>query len=157
MALNLTRDNGQKITNSINLVKAKRGQSLNLKKIAPTMSKVLIMLNWEGDADLDSSIVLLQSNGKPVDGVVKSDPVNGDTPRALVYYNNLDMTKGIKHGGDLRAGGQEEIDIDLSMIDSDVSEIIHVASAYSEGSKVTFGDVKSATITIVDAEKMKQF
>ncbi len=154
MALNLKRDNGQEIKQSINLVKAKRGQSINLQKIAPSLSKVLIVLTWEGDADLDSSLVLLDDKNKPVSGNVVEDKDLGNTPRALVYYNNLDNTNGIVHGGDLRSGGQEEIDIDLNAIDKDINQIIHIATSCSEdGSKTSFEDVSTAKVSIVDADK----
>lgn len=157
MALNLTRGNNNQQVSTINLQKVQTGQMINLSKEAPALNEILVKLVWQSnkgsvEVDMDVSAVLVNGEDKAVPGVLASDPVNGDTPRALVYYNNEDGTKGVKHGGDIKGGGTEEMFINLKDIEDDVNGVVVVASTHSDGEAVNMGMAKDPVVYIINVE-----
>lgn len=135
---------------SINLSK---GQKISLTKDNPSLSRITVGLGWDvnkysggHDFDLDASCFELGEN----------DKCRRDTD--FIFYKNLDSTDGaIHHTGDDRTGGNsddgddEEIQIDLSKIPSDVHKIAITATIYDADSRSqNFGQISNAYIRIVD-------
>lgn len=156
MALNLTTSTGATVT-TLNLSKVQPGQRINFTKEAPELKNIIVKMMWsshEGgkDVDLDLSAVLLGGNGKAVHGNLDSNS-NGDMPRALIYYNNEKGSNGVKHSGDIQSGGTEEMVVTESEIDSDVTDVVVVASSHSEGAAaITFGMAKDPTMLIINGD-----
>lgn len=156
MALNLTTSTGSTVT-TLNLSKVQPGQRINFTKEAPELKSIIIKMMWEShqggkDVDLDLSAVLLGSNEKAVNGNLSSNS-QGDTPRALVYYNNETGTNGVKHSGDIQSGGTEEMVVTESDIDSDVEHVVIVASSHSEdNTPITFGMAKNPSMIIINSD-----
>jgi tellurium resistance protein TerD len=133
-------------------VKLVKGQNVELSKVAPGMTKAIVGLGWDElqgseTADLDAMAFLLKTDGK-----VRSD-------KDFVYYNNLDgAAPAVKHSGDDLTGGSsehgddEQIQVDLSAIPSDVESIKFLVDIYQAAEKgQNFGQVKNAYVRLVDA------
>ena len=136
-----------------------KGGSINLKKDAPNLKKVLIGLGWDpikrgglfsrssADMDIDASVICIDSNGRKED---------------VVYYGNLNHRSGsIHHCGDNLTGDgdgdDEQIIIDLSKIPSNVdrlSIIINIYSAYSRNQD--FGNVQNCFVHADDMDTGKE-
>lgn len=129
---------------AINLQKGQR-EAIN----AP---KFVIGLGWDTNSsstgsafDLDASIFIMNEGRKLV----------GDD--FFVFYNNLVSPDGaVEHTGDNLTGAgdgdDEQIKIDLSKIDSRVSEITVVVTIHeAESRRQNFGQVRNSFIRIVDA------
>lgn len=143
MALTLKSETTGNTLNTINLSKIERGQRINLSKEQPTLKRVLMKLVWEGE-DLDASVVLLNS---------KNTFIRKDDQTSMVFYHNLEA-KGIKHSGDLRDGGSEEVVIELDKVESGVETLMFVATSHAETlrEKVTFGQVRNAKAYLINAD-----
>lgn len=135
---------------SINLQK---GDRFNLTKEAPGLVKVGVGLGWDANAsntgskfDLDASVFMIDANGKlPADGF-------------FVYFGNLNSPDGaVKHTGDNLTGDgdgdDEAILIDLSKLDSRITEIPAVVTIYDAAArKQNFGMVNNAFIRLYNVE-----
>ena len=110
----------------INLAKK---SSINLAKQAPGLTKVKVGLSWDPTSDgkspdADASVFLLDESGKIPD------------ESYFVFYNNLQSGDGaVVHSGDNRTGAgdgdDEEIDINLASISSQVLQIILVITIHN--------------------------
>jgi tellurium resistance protein TerD len=135
---------------AIELQKMGAGERINLSKAHGGLKKLKIGLSWdvkEGvEADLDASLLVMGDNEK----MLKDD--------SIVFYNKLELyNKAIEHSGDERGGEKEgddeTITIDLSKLPADVKIMLAVITIYGkEGSSVTFGRVKNASVRLYNAE-----
>jgi tellurium resistance protein TerD len=129
---------------AINLQKGQR-ESIDAPKFT-------IGLGWDTNSsstgsafDLDASIFLLGDNKKIV------------SDEHFVFYNNLISPDGsVEHTGDNLTGDgdgdDEQIKVDLSKIDSRVSEICIVVTIHeAETRRQNFGQVRNSFIRIFDA------
>jgi tellurium resistance protein TerD len=129
---------------AINLQKGQR-ESIDAPKFT-------IGLGWDTNSsstgsafDLDASIFLLGDNKKIV------------SDEHFVFYNNLISPDGsVEHTGDNLTGDgdgdDEQIKVDLSKIDSRVSEICIVVTIHeAESRRQNFGQVRNSFIRIFDA------
>ena len=104
---------------SLNL---KKGISLDLTKTLPSLDKVKVGLGWDTTADLDV-FALLMRNGKISSGA------------DVIFFNQKDA-QGIHLSGDCRNGldttgvDDETIEITLSQIPADVTEVGIFANIY---------------------------
>ena len=109
---------------SLNLTK---GISLDLTKTLPSLDKVKVGLGWDTTADLDV-FALLMRNGKISSGA------------DVIFFNQKDA-QGIHLSGDCRNGldttgvDDETIEITLSQIPSDVTEVGIFANIYDATAK----------------------
>lgn len=132
----------------INLTK---GQKVDLTKGNPGLKNMMVGLGWDVNAfdsgaafDLDAAAFMLGESGKC------------PTDKEFVFYGNLEHTSGgVKHMGDNLTGegegDDEQIQIDLSKIPSNISRIAFTVTIYdSEVRRQNFGQVSNAFIRIVD-------
>lgn len=122
---------------SMNLVK---GGTLNLTKATGGLTKFKLNLSWTGGADLDVSAFVLNDQGKRTD---------------VCFYNNL-TAPGLTHSGDLRDGGEEEIDIDTEKLTAGrvvVAMTSHSAlasDATKRGTPITFGRAANPVAKLIN-------
>ena len=132
-------------------VSLKKGQKVDLTKTNPGLKQILVGLGWDvnkydggKDFDLDSSVFLLNANGK-----VRDDD-------DFVFYGNLKHKSGaVEHMGDNLTGAgegdDEEIKIDLSKVPADIEKIDFTVTIYeAEERKQNFGQVENAFIRVVN-------
>lgn len=130
---------------SLNLSK---GISLDLTKTMPTLDRVKVGLGWDSTADLDVFALALR-NGKVTSG------------NDVVFFNQKDIVKGIHLSGDCRNGldstgtDDETIEITLSQVPADITEVAIFANIYNATNQ-NFGMVNGAYIRIVDANTNKE-
>ncbi len=130
---------------AINLVKG--------QKIAVENVKITVGLGWEENKsqgeefDLDVSAFFLNSNKKL------------PSESHFVCYAQEKPCKGVKYSGDSRdgkksnGGDDEQIIIDTSLIDDEVSEILFTVTIYDAvARKQNFGQVRSSYIRILSTE-----
>lgn len=128
---------------AINLQKGQR-ETINAPKFT-------IGLGWDTNSsstgsafDLDASVFILGENKRLI------------ADEYFVFYNNLKSPDGsVEHTGDNRTGegdgDDEQIKIDLSKIDSRVSEICVVVTIHeADQRKQNFGQVRNSFIRIFD-------
>jgi tellurium resistance protein TerD len=128
-------------------INLQKGQRQNID--AP---RFVVGLGWDTNAtstgtafDLDASIFILADNKKLV------------SDEHFVFYNNLKSPDdAVEHSGDNLtgdgAGDDEQIKVDLSKIDSRVSEICIVVTIHeAEQRRQNFGQVRNSFVRIVDA------
>lgn len=140
--LNLKNETTGQTVNTLNLSKIQRGQRINLSKEQPDLKRVLMKLSWQSDEDVDATVVLLNSQGK----AIRPDWTG------MVGYGNLE-SKGIKHSGDLRSGGTEEVTIELNNVESGVESLLFVATTHEEQAPATtFGVVRNAKVYLINAD-----
>ncbi len=133
---------------AINLSK---GQKVDLTKGNPGLKKIMVGLGWDVNAfdsgfdfDLDAAAFMLGDNGK------------GPSEKEFIFYGNLThQSEAVKHMGDNLTGegdgDDEQIQIDLSKIPSNVSKIAFTVTIYdAEIRKQNFGQVSNSFIRIVD-------
>ncbi len=133
------------------MIKLNKGGRINLSKSEPGLKKASVGLGWDlsrhsNQFDLDVSVFMLGENGKtPAD-------------EFFIFYNNLiSPDKSVEHTGDNRTGdghGDDEIiNIDLSKIHEDISELLFVVTIHDATfRKQNFGQVANAYIRIYDQE-----
>lgn len=132
----------------INLTK---GQKVNLTKGNPGLKNIMVGLGWDvnqfdsgADFDLDAAAFMAGSNGKC------------PTDKEFVFYGNLEHPSGaVKHMGDNLTGegegDDEQIQIDLSLIPSNIEKIAFTVTIYdAEARRQNFGQVSNSFIRIVD-------
>ncbi|RGC54610.1 TerD family protein [Agathobaculum butyriciproducens] len=130
-----------------------KGQKISLSKEAPGLKKIMVGLGWDTnrysggyDFDLDASAFLAGANGK----------CTGD--QDFIFYGNLEHPSGaVKHMGDNRTGDgegdDEQIDVDLSMLPSNIDKIAVTVTIYdADKRRQNFGQVSNAYCRIVNAE-----
>lgn len=154
--LDTLKSKGEKMALELN--KIKEGDSISLNKDEKT-TNYAIGLDWqeiEGAAvDCDVSALLLASDGKPI---VRNG--KRDSKGCMVYYSNLTLP-GIRSYGDNRTGNDDEIatttdndeqiDINLDAVDSDVAEIAIIVTTYVETPDDQKGAINRGPILFKDA------
>ena len=129
---------------AINLQKGQR-ENINAPKFT-------IGLGWDTNSsstgtgfDLDASVFVLGENKKLI-----SDDY-------LVFFNNLNSPNGeVKHSGDNLTGDgdgdDEQIEVDLSKIHPQATEICVVVTIYdAEARRQNFGQVRNSVVRIFDS------
>lgn len=131
------------------------------------LSKIKVVLDWDSDADLDASTFLCGDEGVILDdaGFVFYNSENREKPFDRAVYGNkrrwMAETRPMSSDGavlgslDDRDGDSgEQIDVNLDKVDPNVCEIVFVVSIHDEGK--TFGDVKGAFISVINAENEEE-
>lgn len=139
-----------------------KGERFKIAK-SEGLSKIKVVLDWNSDADLDASTFLCGDEGVILDdaGFVFYNSENREQPFDRAVFGNkrkwMAETRPMSSDGavlgslDDRNGGLgEQIDVDLDKVDALVCEIVFVVSIHDEGK--TFGDVKDAFISVVNAK-----
>lgn len=138
-----------------------KGERFKIAK-SDGLSKIKVVLDWDSDADLDASTFLCGDEGVILDdaGFVFYNSENREKPFDRAVYGNkrrwMAETRPMSSDGavlgsldDRNGGSGEQIDVDLDKVDPNVCEIVFVVSIHDEG--MTFGDVKDAFISVVNA------
>ena len=138
-----------------------KGERFKIAK-SEGLSKIKVVLDWNSDADLDASTFLCGDEGVILDdaGFVFYNSENREQPFDRAVFGNkrkwMAETRPMSSDGavlgsldDRNGGSGEQIDVDLDKVDSSVCEIVFVVSIHDEG--MTFGDVKDAFISVVNA------
>lgn len=139
-----------------------KGERFKIAK-SEGLSKIKVVLDWNSDADLDASTFLCGDEGVILDdaGFVFYNSENREKPFDRAVFGNkrkwMAETRPMSSDGavlgsldDRNGGSGEQIDVDLDKVDPNVCEIVFVVSIHDEG--MTFGDVKDAFISVVNAE-----
>lgn len=139
-----------------------KGERFKIAK-SDRLSKIKVVLDWDSDADLDASTFLCGDEGVILDdaGFVFYNSENREKPFDRAVYGNkrrwMAETRPMSSDGavlgslDDRDGDSgEQIDVNLDKVDPNVCEIVFVVSIHDEGK--TFGDVKGAFISVINAE-----
>ena len=138
-----------------------KGERFKIAK-SEGLSKIKVVLDWNSDADLDASTFLCGDEGVILDdaGFVFYNSENREQPFDRTVFGNkrkwMAETRPMSSDGavlgsldDRNGGSGEQIDVDLDKVDPNVCEIVFVVSIHDEG--MTFGDVKDAFISVVNA------
>ena len=138
-----------------------KGERFKIAK-SEGLSKIKVVLDWNSDADLDASTFLCGDEGVILDdaGFVFYNSENREQPFGRAVFGNkrkwMAETRPMSSDGavlgsldDRNGGSGEQIDVDLDKVDPNVCEIVFVVSIHDEG--MTFGDVKDAFISVVNA------
>lgn len=139
-----------------------KGERFKIAK-SEGLSKIKVVLDWNSDADLDASTFLCGDEGVILDdaGFVFYNSENREKPFDRAVFGNkrkwMAETRPMSSDGavlgslDDRDGDSgEQIDVNLDKVDPNVCEIVFVVSIHDEGK--TFGDVKGAFISVINAE-----
>ena len=139
-----------------------KGECFKIAK-SDGLSKIKVVLDWDSDADLDASTFLCGDEGVILNdaGFVFYNSENREKPFDRAVYGNkrrwMEETRPMSSDGavlgslDDRDGDSgEQIDVNLDKVDPNVCEIVFVVSIHDEGK--TFGDVKGAFISVINAE-----
>jgi tellurium resistance protein TerD len=135
-------------------IQLRKGENINLTKVAPTLNMVLVGLGWDARStdgtafDLDASCFLLNPQGKCRDD------------RDVVFYQpaNLNHFEGaVAHTGDNKTGAgdgdDESIKVQLDKVNAGIERLVFVVSIYEAiQRKQTFGMVNNAFIRLVNQE-----
>lgn len=138
-----------------------KGERFKIAK-SEGLSKIKVVLDWNSDADLDASTFLCGDEGVILDDAVFVfyNSENREQPFDRTVFGNkrkwMAETRPMSSDGavlgsldDRNGGSGEQIDVDLDKVDPNVCEIVFVVSIHDEG--MTFGDVKNAFISVVNA------
>ena len=138
-----------------------KGERFKIAK-SEGLSKIKVVLDWNSDADLDASTFLCGDECVILDdaGFVFYNSENREQPFDRAVFGNkrkwMAETRPMSSDGavlgsldDRNGGSGEQIDVDLDKVDPNVCEIVFVVSIHDEG--MTFGDVKDAFISVVNA------
>lgn len=133
---------------SINLSK---GQRVDLTKGNPSLTSIMAGLGWDvnafdsgADFDLDASAFMVGRNGRC------------PTEKEFIFYGNLVHDSGaVTHMGDNLTGegegDDEQIEIDLSKVPSNIEKIAITVTIYdADKRRQNFGQVSNAYIRLVD-------
>lgn len=139
-----------------------KGERFKIAK-SDGLSKIKVVLDWDSDADLDVSTFLCGDEGVILDdaGFVFYNSENREKPFDRAVYGNkrrwmaetrpMSSDEAVLGSLDDRDGDSgEQIDVNLDKVDPNVCEIVFVVSIHDEGK--TFGDVKGAFISVINAE-----
>lgn len=143
-----------------------KGERFKIAK-SEGLSKIKVVLDWNSDADLDASTFLCGDEGVILDdaGFVFYNSENREQPFDRTVFGNkrkwMAETRPMSSDGavlgsldDRNGGSGEQIDVDLDKVDPKVCEIVFVVSIHDEGK--TFGDVKDAFISVINAENEEE-
>lgn len=143
-----SQTNNSEATSSTPILNLQKNQVLDLTKQAPSLTKAILGGGWDisasgASADLDIAALLLDENKKIKSGA------------DVIFFNNMNGP-GINLEGDNRTGAgdgdDERIDIDLSTIPTQYSEIIFAIVIFEANQKrQSFGMIKNAFVRLLDA------
>jgi tellurium resistance protein TerD len=138
-----------------------KGQKVDLTKTNPGLQKIVVGLGWDlnkydgrSDFDLDTSIFLLNAEGKC------------SSEKDFVFYNNLQGGNGsVVHKGDNRTGAgegdDETIEINLTAVPAGVQKIAFTITIHeAEQRNQNFGQVSNSFVRImngVNAEELLRY
>ena len=135
---------------SINLSK---GQRVDLTKGNPNLTNIMAGLGWDvnafdsgADFDLDASAFMVGKNGRC------------PTEKEFIFYGNLVHDSGaVTHMGDNLTGegegDDEQIEIDLSKVPSNIEKIAITVTIYdADKRRQNFGQVSNSFIRIYNEE-----
>lgn len=127
-----------------NVVNLRKGQRVELAK---GVSKLRVELTWQASRKAetwDLDIMALELNAEQL--------IANNDIRHLVFYNNLKDPQGaLMHSGDDRTGegDGEEMQLDVSRLDSEVSEVLFILNIFeSMKKKQNFGEIKKTVLRI---------
>lgn len=139
-----------------------KGERFKIAK-SEGLSKIKVVLDWNSDADLDASTFLCGDEGVILDdaGFVFYNSENREQPFDRAVYGNkrrwIAETRPMSGDGavlgsidDRNGVSGEQIDVDLDKVDPKICEIVFVATVHDEDK--TFGDVKDAFVSVINAE-----
>lgn len=135
-------------------INLEKGQSLDLTKKSPGLTKVFVGAGWDPKAgktmDADLMATVLTSSGKMRGG------------KDVIYFNNKG-SKGdyIWHSGDNLTGdgdGDDEvINVDLSKVPAEITKITFILNIYNAAQKgQSLSDLDNAHIRAVNAENNEE-
>ena len=119
--------------------------TINLQKAAPSLTNIKAVLWWTASAgaaqfDLDVSAFILKADSKLID------------ENHFVFYNNL-SAGGVTKSADERAGGTEELLINIPSIPATASEVSIIVTIFDADVRgQTFGLIQEAGIKILNAD-----
>jgi len=132
-------------------ISLQKGQKVDLTKSNPGLTKIIIGLGWDvnkydggKDFDLDSSVFMLNSDGKVTN------------EKNFVFFNNPKSPDGsVNHTGDNRSGAgdgdDEQIKVDLAIVSSDVSKITFTITIHeAQERNQNFGQVSNAYVRVLN-------
>jgi tellurium resistance protein TerD len=135
---------------AINLSK---GQKVDLTKSNPGLSNVIVGLGWDTnkydggqDFDLDSSIFLLNANGKCA------------SEKDFIFYNNTVGAGGaVEHTGDNKTGegegDDEQVKVSLSTVPSSIERVTFAITIHdAEARGQNFGQVSNSYVRIINGD-----
>lgn len=138
-------------------INLEKGQRFNLSKSEPGLEELVVGLGWDvnltdtgNEADLDSSVFMLGSNGKI------------PTEEYFVFYNNLrSPDNAVQHEGDNRTGvgegDDETIKVQLTKVNPEVQDIVIVVTIHDADSRrQNFGQIRNAYIRIYDNKDQRE-
>ncbi len=132
-------------------ISLQKGQKVDLTKSNPGLTKIIIGLGWDTnkydggkDFDLDSSVFMLNSEGKVID------------EKNFVFFNNPQSPDGsVTHTGDNRTGegegDDEQIKIDLALVSANIAKISFAITIYEAAERnQNFGQVSNAYVRVLN-------
>ncbi|AET66925.1 putative stress response protein, TerZ- and CABP1 [Desulfosporosinus orientis DSM 765] len=132
-------------------ISLQKGQKVDLTKSNPGLTKLIVGLGWDvnkydggKDFDLDSSVFMLNSEGKVTD------------EKNFVFFNNPKSPDGsVIHTGDNRTGAgegdDEQIKVDLALVSSNVSKITFTITIHeAQERNQNFGQVSNSYVRVVN-------
>ena len=154
-------------------INLQKGQKIDLTKGNPGLSKILVGLGWDEVAGKPKSGGLLGglfgggSSSAAIDcdasAILLNDQNKLTSKERLVYFGNLQSAdKSVKHTGDNLTGAgegdDEQIQVDLSKVPSDVQKIVFVVNIYDcMKRKQDFGLISNAFIRVVNPVNGQEF
>lgn len=146
-------------------VEVQTGQSLNFSKDNPGVTNLRVELYWESDHDGDAAVVIADSNGKALQGLLPphlQDQAQRNAnkfyqpTRGLLWYNNL-AVPGITHSGDVLTSNNDEslpeetVKINLAGLEAGAEEVVIVASTHSKTSQpIPFAELKNCKVLVIN-------
>lgn len=132
-------------------ISLQKGQKVDLTKSNPGLTKIIIGLGWDvnkydggKDFDLDSSVFMLNSDGKVTN------------EKNFVFFNNPKSPDGsVTHTGDNRSGAgdgdDEQIKVDLAIVSGDVAKITFTITIHeAQERNQNFGQVSNAYVRVLN-------
>ncbi|HBV86394.1 TerD family protein [Desulfosporosinus sp.] len=132
-------------------ISLQKGQKVDLTKSNPGLTQIIIGLGWDvnkydggKDFDLDSSVFLLNADGKVTN------------EKNFVFFNNPQSPDGsVNHTGDNRSGAgdgdDEQIKVDLAKVAGDVSKVTFTITIHeAQERNQNFGQVSNAYVRVLN-------
>jgi len=152
-------------------INLQKGQKIDLTKGNPGLSKILVGLGWDEVAKPKSGGILGSLFGGGASAAIDCDAsailLNDQnkltSKERLVYFGNLQSAdKSVKHTGDNLTGAgegdDEQIQVDLGKVPSDVHKIVFVVNIYDAVKrKQDFGLIANAFIRVVNPVNDQEF
>lgn len=151
---NMTPNRGE--VSAPQIVNLSKGQKVNLAKVAPSATKILVGLGWDinryngAGFDLDAACFMLDGNMRC-------------NPEGFIFYNNREYANGsVKHMGDSRTGAgegdAEQIIVDLTKIPDHIQRIHFTVTIFEADIRhQCFGDISNSFIRLEDMDTHKEF